>query len=134
MTLAQILSIPAMERRVWTYAPCSPAQVEVKDRDRQALMRSTWATLYMRAGFGTDGDGQIERAHENCLSKHTCGTYDEFTDFMQHESTQKEVHALHPLAICYDPTPCDFKEGLPFYCCAEGGCGVTPKEFFMITP
>ncbi|EJT49037.1 hypothetical protein A1Q1_01868 [Trichosporon asahii var. asahii CBS 2479] len=134
MSLAQIVSVPPTERRVWATEACTPAQAEAKLRDGQSLMRIAWSSLYLLAEFGTDWDRKSDRAHDNCLTSHTCGTYDRFVNFMQDEFAQKQVHGVGHMAIYYDPTPCGLKNGLPHYCCERGGCGVKPKELCIVTP
>lgn len=140
MTLAQILSVAPMERRAWTSPvgpACTPAQAEAKLRDGQALMRSLWASLFLAAELGPEYEHKYASAHAGCLNEHTCGTYTNFTSFMQGERAQAKAHQLGVAGINYEPRPCEFKNDLPFYCASSPChpmCGVAPKEFFLVTP
>lgn len=133
MSMAQILSVTPAERRAWAGDACSSAQAEAKLRDGQALMRSTWAALFLSAEFGTHCKHLDTWAHADCLIGHSCGTYGNFLNFMQWGPAQAQVHQVGQMAIQYEPRPCEFKNGLPFYC-ARGSCSETPKEYFIATP
>lgn len=120
MNKAQVLGIHPSERNVWSSDACSSAQAAASLRHGQALMRSTWATLYCYAEFNeADIAPKTAWAHANCLTAHTCGTYSRFTKFVKsmrgEPAVRAMVHLLCREATRYDPQPSVWKDGLPMY-------------------
>lgn len=96
-------------------------------------MKTTWASLFLLSEILTNCKRADTWAHADCLIGHSCGTYGNFINFMQWGPAQAHAHQIGQLAIQYEPRPCNFKDGIPYYCARGEPCVQTPKELVLAT-